>query len=492
MFNSLSARLTLLAAAAALSSCAVGPNFKPPAIRAPGGYLAPGRSSGYESRVAPAASESAAGPYAQHLVRGANPSAEWWRSFHSPELDALIGSALAHNETLAAARARVAQARALARAEAGRLYPQIGFDGGAGRQKLGKEVLGPVDLPPFGYVAAGAEVSYTFDYLGGIARSVQERRALAQYSRREAEAAYLCLTGSVVAQAIRAAAARSELRAVAAILSEDRRNLALVRSAYRNGSVSRVDLVSAKSQLAADETLLPPLRQQLAVARHALAVLVGRLPAQWRAPALSLSRLTLPRRLPLSLPSSLVRRRPDILAAQAQLHAATAAVGVATANLYPRITLGASGGWQSFAGEALFERSNAAWSLITGLTAPLFDGGTLRAERRASLDQLRASAAQYQEVVLQAFGQVADILDALRHDAEMLAAQSNALQAARSSVALARESYSAGNTGVLRVLEAQRQRLRAHLGVLRAEAEQYSDTTQLFLALGGGPLKERP
>jgi NodT family efflux transporter outer membrane factor (OMF) lipoprotein len=192
----------------------------------------------------------------------------------------------------------------------------------------------------------------------------------------------------------------------------------------------------------------------------------------------------------LSLPSSLAHRRPDILAAEAQLHAATAAVGVATANLYPQITLTGTGGWQSLAGQALFGRSNTAWSLVSGLTAPLFDGGTLRAERRASLDELRASAADYQEVVLESFGQVANVLDALQHDAELIAAQSNALEAAQNSVELARESYSAGNTGILQVLDAQRQRLSAQLGLLRAQAQQYSDTTQLFLALGGGASQE--
>ena len=485
------ARLTTLAATVAgLGACAVGPTFKPPVSPAAGRYLAPQESSRSESGAAPAASESAASSYAQHLDLGAAPSADWWSTFDSSQLDALVAAAIAHNETLTAAQARVAEVRELVRAEAGQLYPQVSFDGGAGRQKYGKAFLGSLAAPPFTYVAAGATVSYSVDYVGGIARSVEERRAFAQYQRSEADATYLSLTGSVVTEAVEAAAARTELQAVAELLSEDRRNLDLVRSAYRNGSVSRVDVVTAESQLAADQTLLPPLRQQLAVAQHALAVLTGRPPAEWQSPRLSLNRLTLPRNLPLSLPSSLAHRRPDIVAAEAQLHAATAAVGVATANLYPQITLTASGGWQTLAGRALFERSNAAWSLISGLTAPLFDGGTLRAERRASLDEMRASAAEYQEVVLESFGQVANVLDALQHDAELVAAETNAVHAAESSVELARESYSAGNTGILQVLDAQRQRLTAQLGVLRAEAQQYSDTTQLFLALGGGASQE--
>ena len=187
----------------------------------------------------------------------------------------------------------------------------------------------------------------------------------------------------------------------------------------------------------------------------------------------------------MSLPSELAHRRPDILAAEAQLHAATAAVGIATANLYPQITLTATGGWQALPSQTLFSRSNTAWSLISGLTAPLFNGGTLRAERRAALDELTASSSRYQEVVLESFGQVADVLDALTHDGQLLTAQSNALATATSNVELARESYSAGNTDILQVIDAQRRRLDAQLGLLRAEAQQYVDNAQLFLALGG-------
>jgi NodT family efflux transporter outer membrane factor (OMF) lipoprotein len=475
MINFKAGRFTLLAAAGTcLSACTVGPTFKPPEGPSPAAYLSPQESS-----------------YARHLEKDAGPAADWWRAFDSSQIDALVAAAIADNETLVAARARVAEARELVRAEGGRRFPQVSLDGGAGRQKYGKQFLGSfIDTPPFSYVAAGATVSYSVDYVGGIARSVEERRALAQYQRSEADATYLSLTGSVVTEAIEGAAAQTELRAAAELLAEDRRNLDLVRSAYRDGSVSRVDVVTAESQLATDQTLLPPLRQQVSLARHALAVLTGRPPAESQSQPLSLSGLTLPSRLPLSLPSSLAHRRPDILAAEAQLHAATAAVGVATANLYPQITLTATGGWQSVAGQSLFEHSNAAWSLISGLTAPLFDGGTLRAERRASLDELQASAAEYQEVVLESFGQVANVLAALQHDSELITAQSNALQAAQSSVRLARESYSAGNTGLLQVLDAQRQRISAQLGILRAEAQQYSDTTQLFLALGGGASQE--
>lgn len=474
---------TYLLAAAGLSACAVGPNFKPPAPPAPIAYRVPEESFEFAE---PSAAESTSSASRQQLILGAHPAAEWWTTFGSSDLDAAVSEAVARNQTLAAAKASVAEARELVKAQAGSLYPQVSFNGGAGRQRYGKQFLGSSAfvVPPFSYIGAGATVQYQVDYTGGIARSVEQREAVARFQQSEADATYLSLTGSVVTEAMQIAAARAEILAVAELLAEDRTNLDLVRTAFANGSVPRMDVLTAESQLAADEALLPPLRQRLGVARHALAVLSGHAPGEWKSPDFAFGELKMPRQLPLSLPSELAHRRPDVLAAEAQLHAATAAVGIATANLYPQIALTAAGGWQSLPGQALFTRSNAAWSLISGITAPLFNGGALRAERRAAVDELRASAARYQEVVLESFGQVADVLDALTHDAELFTAQSNALQTATSNVELARESYNAGNTDILHLIDAQRQRLDAQLGLLRAEAQQYVDNAQLFLALG--------
>jgi NodT family efflux transporter outer membrane factor (OMF) lipoprotein len=192
--------------------------------------------------------------------------------------------------------------------------------------------------------------------------------------------------------------------------------------------------------------------------------------------------------LPVSLPSELVRRRPDILSAEAQLHAATAALGVATANLYPQITLSGNVGMQSTSTGRLFDASSLAWGVISGITAPLFDGGTLRAERRAALQAVQVSAANYQQTVLESFGQVANLLQAARHDEELLVAQTEAVETAGSSVDLARRSYSAGNVGVLTVLDAERQRLQARLGLLDAQSKRFVNTAQLLLAVGGSNL----
>jgi NodT family efflux transporter outer membrane factor (OMF) lipoprotein len=478
-----------LAVAVLVCGCTVGPNFHRPAAPATPAY----RSARQPNPIgtAAAAAERRAphpGAYAQKILLGAPSAPQWWSLFNSRQLDELMRRAIADNRGLAAAKATLAQARELVTAQTGQLYPQVGLQAGTGRQKYGAEFLGTFAVAPFTYEAVGASVHYALDYDGAIARSIEEQRALEQYEQSELDAAQLTLTGDVASEAVIIAATGGEIKAVAELLSEDRNNANLVRTAFANGSVSKLDVLIAQSQLASDQTLLPPLYQQLAMARHALAVLLGHPPADWAQPDLELTDVRLPRALPVSVPSRLVRSRPDILAAEAQLHAATAAVGVATANLYPQIALTATLGQQALRPAKLFDTSSAAWSLIAALTQPLFDGGTLRAERRASLDALQASAARYQQVVLDSFGQVADLLDALDHDAQLVAAEASARDTSQASLELARQSYQAGNSGILQVLDAQRLRQRAELGFLEAQSRQYLDTIQLLLAVGGGPL----
>jgi NodT family efflux transporter outer membrane factor (OMF) lipoprotein len=281
---------------------------------------------------------------------------------------------------------------------------------------------------------------------------------------------------------------RAQIATAEAVLERDRENLKLVHVAFDAGSVSRLDIVSADSQLASDATLIPPLRQELATARHALAVVVGDPAGAAPMAEPELAALTLPARLPISVPSELAARRPDILAAEAQLHAATAAVGVATANLYPHIELTASFGQQATEIGHLFDRSSGVFGLAGSLIAPLVDGGTRRAEKRAAEEAMHASAARYEQTVLVAFGQVADTLDAIGHGHEQWQAQGRARDAALDNVDLTQKSYHEGNVGVLQVLDAERLYQQARLGYVRADAQRYLDAAQLMLALGGaGP-----
>ena len=259
-----------------------------------------------------------------------------------------------------------------------------------------------------------------------------------------------------------------------------------MQQAHDAGSVSQLDVISAQSQLASDTTQLPPLRESLGVAEHALALILGAAPGDSALPELDLARIALPAELPISVPSELAHRRPDILAAEAQLHAATAAVGIAQSNLYPHVTLSAAFGWQSIRAADLFDPASTAWGLTSALVAPLFDGGTLRAQHRASLAALQVSGANYRQTVLEALEQVANALQALDQGAEQLQAQANAQRAASQTADLTHQAYDAGEATILQVLDAERRYQQARLGYVRAQAQRYFDSAQLFLALGAG------
>jgi NodT family efflux transporter outer membrane factor (OMF) lipoprotein len=470
------ARAIVLACVSGLGGCAVGPNFTRPTASPAARFTADTLR----------AEDPSASDTVQHIALGREIEGNWWTLFRSDTIDQLVKQAVAHNRTLVASTATLQQAQELALAQAGSRYPQVDLTAGVGRQQYGQEFLGGFGkIPPFTYFAVGPTVSYTLDYTGGVARGVERQFALAEEERHQLDAAYLTVTGQAVMQTLAIASARAQIATVETILTQDRDNLRLVQTAFDNGSVAREDVVSAQSQIANDMTLLPSLRQDLAKARHALSVVLGRVPASELPPDVDLAQITLPLEVPVSLPSELAHRRPDILAAEARLHAATSAVGVAQSNLYPKIQLSASVGQQSLKADQLFDRASNAWSIISGLTAPIFDGGTLRAEKRAAVDAMRASAANYEQTVLEAFAQVADLLEALDHDAEQLDAQAQAQQAAQSSLDLARLSYQEGNAGVLLVLDAERSYQQARLGYVRAVVQRYVDTVQLFLALGG-------
>ncbi len=471
--------------AAALGGCTLGPNFSRPV---------PPPDTRYTAETLPGEAPQAENDTRQHIEYGQDISGDWWSLFGSDALDRIVKDAVAGNQNLAAMTATLAQTQELALSAEGLKYPQLGLTGGAGRQKYGAELFGGfVGIPPFTYYAIGPTVSYVFDYDGGVARGIERQYALADSSRQQRNAAYLSVTGQAVMQVIAAASAREQLSVLETLVAQDRGNLKLVQNAFDEGSVARIDVLSAQSQIDSDMTLLPPLRQELARAHHALSILVGKTPAAASLPDVDLSMIALPRTLPVGIPSELAHRRPDVLQAEARLHAATSAVGIAESNLYPKIQLTGSIGQQALTGGRLFDGASTAWNLIGNVTMPLFDGGSLRAQRRAAVDALRASAANYRQTVLEAFAQVADLLEALDHDAEQLDAQIQAQGTAQSALELARASYAAGNAGILQVLDAQRVYQQSRLGYVRAIAQRYLDTTQLILALGGSsPLAAPP
>lgn len=459
-----------LSVTAALAGCVAGPDFLAPAAPKTNTYT-----------TAPLERLHSSGT---QLDTAASEPAQWWSLLNSPQLDQTIRRALQANRTLEAARDTLAQAQALDIVSESARYPNAVLNASAGRTKYGAAFLGPERLPPFTFYSIGPAVSYTFDFAGAVRRSIEQQHAQTLYQQHELNAAALSVSGHTAMQAVAAAAARAQIDNLTALLEDDRKDVELVQGAFEAGSATRVDVLTAQSQLANDQTLLPPLRRDLSTAVHALALLVGEAPADWSAPEFRLEDFTVPSRLPISLPSELAHRRPDILAAEAQLHAATAAVGVASANLYPQISLTANAS-QGGVLHALFESSGAGWGFGGSLSQPLFDHGALKAKQRAALAAMHGALADYQQVLLNSFVQVADALEALDHDQELLESEQGAVSIAADNLALTRESYSAGNSGVLQVLEAQRQNQQARLGLVRAQSQRLMDTVQLLLALGG-------
>jgi NodT family efflux transporter outer membrane factor (OMF) lipoprotein len=475
--NSLPILLTILPGILSiLGGCAVGPDFSKPAPSAQAGY-----------RLQPVTLPPA-GPTdpQQHLHSGSEIVGQWWTLFRSRELDDTLSLAIDNSPTLDTARATLAQAQQAVLIARSGYFPQADLAAGAQRERVSAGGIEGNEHLTGTLFSIGPTVSYGPDLFGRVRRQVEENAALADVQRYALAAAWLTLTGNAVNEAIASASAREQMRAVQDIVAVDQRNVELVEIERSAGKAARTDVLTAQSQLAADVALLPPLKQQLSAAHDALAILAGKTPAEWSAPHFDFDMLVLPVDVPETLPSALVRTRPDILAAEAQLHAASAAIGVATAELYPSVTLSASWTQQAARMGELFDSANGLWSVAAGLTAPLFHGGALKAQRQAAVDAFDGQLGIYRQTVLAAFGQVADTLKALEHDAEELAAQRAALDSAQASLALTQESYQVGAASLFDVLLAQRLYAQARLGYAKAKGQRYLDTAQLFEATGGG------
>jgi NodT family efflux transporter outer membrane factor (OMF) lipoprotein len=473
-------RLLAAAACIALAGCTVGPDFMRPESPA---------ASRYTSPADPA---SVAG--APRAVPGHGPELGWWQAFGSPELDILVDRAIANNYSLEASRATLERAEELVRAAAGGRLPQVDATARAEREQPNLAAFGlkPGTLPglngnpQFNLFSVGGGVSYNLDLFGGLRRQVEQAAAQAESQRRQTEAAHLLVAGRVVGAALTIAAIRDRIATANALLAEDQRNVDLTDARRRGGEGTMVEVLNAQAQLANDRGDLPQLGQQLAEARHMLAVLVGTAPADLGPTDFDLAGFRLPADVPVTLPSELVHKRPDILQAEADLHAATAAIGVASARLYPNITLGATLTQSSPNPVDILSSAFRGFDIFAGLTAPIFHGGTLKAERRAAIDQARAAAATYQQTVLSAFQQVADMLSAIQSDAGSVANQQQALAVAERSLHLSRRSFQVGNSGILQVLESERLYQRARLAMADARSRQYVDVARLYVATAGG------
>jgi len=465
-----------LAALALLGACTMGPNFTAPA--------APPPQAGYASDGSGRA------------ALGEGPDLAWWKAFGSSELNALVDRAIANNHSLAASKATLERARERIKAVRGRTLPQVDANARIEYEQLNLAAFGfdafsssngqSIKNPKFDLYTIGGGVSYDLDLFGRNRRSLEQTIAETEAVQRETEAAHLVIAGRVVQQVMAIAALNDRIATERALLAEDERNVSLTQKRQQAGVGTLVEVLSAQTQLADDRGNLPMLEQQRAEARGMLAILLGISPAELQATDFTLAGFTLPGQVPVALPSALVHKRPDVLEAEARLHAATAAVGVATAQLYPDITLGATYAQTGSVPDDILNSKYRGFDIFAGLTAPIFHGGTLKAQKRGAEADARAAAETYKQTVLEAFGQVSNLLSALETDGRALATRQESAQIAERSLGLSRRSFQVGNSGILQVLEANRLYQRAQLALVEARSRQYLNVARLYAATAGG------
>ena len=473
--------LFCVAISAILTACAVGPDFRSPAPPATEHYV-----QGAQPQTTVQAPGTAGG--AQTFTVDRDIPGDWWTLFQSGPLDEWVRTALRDSPTVEAAKATLRSARENYLAQLGALFLP-GADGtfSRTRQKTPGAAFG---APQFGsseytLLSATVNVSYRLDLFGGSRRQIEALRAQTDYQRWELEAANLTLTANVVTTAIDIASLRAQIAAANEIIASQQDQLNIVQKQFSAGGASHSDVLTQSAQLAQTQATLPALEKALAQAQHRFAVLAGKTP-DTETPVFDLEHLKLPEDLPVSVPAKLIRQRPDVQAAEASLHQASAQVGVATANLFPQINLSASLGSDALKWSQLFTAGTGAWSAGTALTQPLFHGGELVHKRRAALADLDSAAAQYRQTVLAAMQDVADTLRALEADARNLRAQAAAEEAAANSLEITRKQFAAGGVSHVQLLIAERQYSESRQSRVLAEATRYADSAALYQALGGG------
>ncbi len=478
-------RLLIGAASAALVACAVGPDFKKPQPPPAADY---GAAS---ARLDMAPTGEAQSDTAQQLVVGMDIPAEWWTLYQSPELSGLIARALISNPDLDAAEAALRQAHELYAAQRAAYFPVVqgGLSGTRAKNALGT-IANPTNLPQsdpyYSLYTAQLTLSYSPDVFGTTRRALEAARAGVAGTRFQYEATYLTLTSNVVVSAVQEASLRGQIAATERLLQIQQQLTETVRQQRALGTASDLDLFAQQAAQAQTAQTLPPLQKQLGQTRDALTALLGQLPADEPQETFRLEDLTLPRELPVSLPSKLVEQRPDVRQAEENLHAASAQVGVALGNMLPQFSIDASIGSSALKLGQLFSPYTGFWDLGASLTQTLFDAGALVHRHRAAEAALDRAGAQYRSVVILACQNVADTLRALQSDADAVKASAETAAAARKTFELARHQRELGAISGVALLTAEQSYQQAELSLVQAQANRYADTAGLFQALGGG------
>lgn len=450
-----------------LAGCSVGPDFRQPA--------------------APADAAYANVPVGDRSVADADIPGDWWTLLKSPPIDALVRRGIAANPDLAAARAALRQSQELAAADHGAYLPSVDLAASVSRARNPDVLASPLQSNRNLYTLHTGQlnVGYQLDLFGGIRRQAESSSAAAEAQRFQMEAAHLTLTSNIVAAAVTEASLRAQIGATRHSIAAQNEILQILRGRLRLGDAAEADVAAQQVLLAQTEQTLPALERQLAQQRDLIAALTGQMPDAAQ-PGIDLADISLPQHLPLSLPAQLVDQRPDVRAAAANLHAAAAQVGVAIAARLPAITLGGSAGGASTDFASLLAPGNILWSVVGGLTAPIFDGGTLRHRQHAAEAAYDVAKAQYRGAVLAAFQNVSDTLAAITTDRAALQAAERAEHAASASVTIARGQARLGAIAPFQVLNAEQAYWQTDLTLQQARAALYADSAALFQAMGGG------
>lgn len=462
-----------------LASCAVGPDHTAPAAPDVTGYTR-------EHRLESTASVTTPGGGVQTFALGGELTGQWWSLFRSRQINAFVDEAIRNHPDVQAAQFALRAARENVLSQQGSFFPQISASGSAERQQASTAQQGswPGQTSIYTLYNASVSVSYALDLWGGTRRQVEALQAQADYQMFTLEATYLALTANVVTAAITDASLRDQISATEEIIKAETDQLARIQHQFEVGAVTKADVLSQEATLAQAKATLSPLQKQLAQQRDQLMAYLGRLPSQDRGEHVRLAELRLPGRLPVSLPSALVRQRPDIRQAEATLHQATATVGVGIANLLPQVTL--SGSYGASGSERLFTPSTIVWDAASSVSQKLFDGGTLYHTKEADVATFEQDLALYKSAVLTAFQNVADSLRAIQYDATTLKAQAVAEKATADSLAMSIEQFKSGAIPYATVITAQQNYLNARVTRIKAQATRFSDSAALFQALGGG------
>ena len=485
------------------ASCAVGPRYHKPEAPA---------NAGYAPVPLPEATASADihGGDVQHLIAGRDLAFEWWELFKSPALNRLVDQAFKANPTIAAAQAALAQAQEMVYAQQGFYFPTVSAVYQAERHKVSgdtnaSETIGvqangenklpeaenpnslPHNLPSY-YTFHTGELTVGFvpDIFGANRRQVESLAAQTDAQRFALEATYITLASNVVAAAIQEAVLRAQISATNEIIDAEEKSLQILRDQFRLGFAMRIDVAAQEAALAQAMATLPPLQKQFEQTRDLIRALVGNLPNQDVPETFELEALQLPPELPLSLPAKIIEQRPDVRAAEAQLHAANAQVGVAVAAMLPQFSITGSYGGNATQIPWMFRSGGPFWNLYGNISQPIFEGGTLLHRKRAANDALKQAAAQYQSTVIAAYQNVADTLHASLSDADALAADVASEDAAKVTYDLTRRQMDVGYVNYLTLLNAETAYQRTLLTRVQAQATRFGDTVALFQALGGG------